>query len=81
MKTGRIDDIDVHVEVVLGDTSLPVRRLAEIQCGSIIELSSLAGEPVSLVAGGECIARGEVVVIDENFGIRVTELVGKEGAR
>ncbi|MBU0936859.1 MAG: FliM/FliN family flagellar motor switch protein [Spirochaetes bacterium] len=75
MKTGSIEDARVRVQVILGETELSVRELSTLAKGSIIELDSLAGEPVEFVAAGECIAKGEVVVIDENFGIRLTGLV------
>lgn len=77
MKEGKINDVMVPVEVVLGGTELRLEDFASIGPGSIIELHSLAGEPVDLVAAGKKIARGEVVVIDENFGIRVTEILKK----
>jgi flagellar motor switch protein FliN/FliY len=70
----------VPLTVVLGTNMLPVADVATIRPGSIIELDSLAGEPVSLLAAGEPIAKGEVVIIDENFGIRVTELLDKQKA-
>jgi len=75
MRTGTIEDAMVRVQVVLGERSLSVRDLSTIAKGSIIELESITGEPVDLVAAGEVVAKGEVVVIDEAFGIRVTELV------
>lgn len=75
MKTGSIEDARVRVQVILGETELTVRELSTLTKGSIIELDSLAGEPVEFVAAGECIAKGEVVIIDENFGIRLTGLV------
>ncbi len=71
MKTGTIEDAMVRVQVVLGGRSLSVRDMSTIAKGSIIQLESIAGEPVELVAAGEVVAKGEVVVIDENFGIRV----------
>lgn len=80
MKTGTIEDAMVRVQVVLGGRSLSVRDMSTIAKGSIIQLESIAGEPVELVAEGEVVAKGEVVVIDENFGIRVTELAGREAA-
>ncbi len=66
MKTGNISEIMVPCLVVLGKVNLPVSRLAEIAEGTILELDSLAGEPV---------AKAEVVVIDENFGVRITGLI------
>lgn len=80
MRTGTIEDAMVRVQVVLGERSLSVRDLSTIAKGSIIELESITGEPVDLVAAGEVVAKGEVVVIDESFGIRVTELVGPRNA-
>lgn len=77
MKTGTIEDAVVRVQVVLGGRSLSVRDMSTIAKGSIIQLESIAGEPVELVAAGEVMAKGEVVIIDENFGIRVTELVDR----
>ena len=79
MKNVHIKDVRVPLRVVLGETELPVEDIARMGQGTIIELSSNAGEPVDLYAAGERIARGEVVVIDDNFGIRVTELLGEEG--
>ncbi|MBN2353353.1 MAG: FliM/FliN family flagellar motor switch protein [Spirochaetales bacterium] len=78
MKTGKIGDIHVPLMVVLGERTLSVSDLAAVQPGSILELDSLAGEPVRLLASGETVAKGEVVVIDESFGIRITELVPAE---
>jgi len=75
MKTGTIEDAMVLTQAVLGERSLSVRDLSTLAKGTILQLDSIAGEPVNLMAAGEVIARGEVVIIDENFGIRVTELV------
>jgi flagellar motor switch protein FliN/FliY len=68
----------VPVEVVLGGTELTVDEVSRLAEGSIIQLRSVAGEPVELRAGGTTVAHGEVVVIDENFGIRVTTLPADE---
>ncbi len=78
MKLGGIKDVKVPPQVVLGETEITVEQLATVGEGSIIELKSLAGEPVDLLASGERIGRGEVVVIDECFGIRVTQILGRE---
>ena len=80
MKLGHIGEVRVPLEVVLGRTTHPVDEVATIGEGTIIELETLAGEPVELRAGGELIGYGEVVVIDENFGIRVTRVTDREGA-
>jgi flagellar motor switch protein FliN/FliY len=79
MKLDRVQDVMVPVKVVLGGTELSLSKLASLTVGSIIELNKLAGEPVDFVVAGEVVAKGEVVVIDENFGIRLTE-IGKKGA-
>ena len=75
MQLGRIGEVKVPLEVVLGRTEKSVEHIAEIGPGTIIELESIAGEPVELWAGGEFIGHGEVVIIDENFGLRVTSVV------
>lgn len=75
MNIGSIKDIKVPVEVVLGGTSISLEDFSSIGSGTIIELQSTAGEPVDLVAAGKTMAKGEVVVIDENFGIRITEVL------
>lgn len=74
----RLLDVPIDVQIELGQTELSIRRILEIGPGSIIELDKMAGEPVDLVVNDKVIARGEVVVIEENFGIRVTQLVGPE---
>jgi flagellar motor switch protein FliM len=64
----------ITISAELGRTSLPVKDILSLGEGSIVELDRLAGEPVDIKANGVLIAKGEVVVIDENFGIRVTEI-------
>ena len=59
----------------LGRTRLLIRDILDLSPGSIIELDKLAGEPVDLFANGMLVARGEVIVIDDNFGVRVTEII------
>jgi flagellar motor switch protein FliN len=76
MKLGKIKDLRVPIEVVLGGNTVSVDQLETLGEGTIIELTKLAGEPVDIRAGGELVGYGEVVVIDENFGVRVTQLVG-----
>ncbi|MEE8440891.1 MAG: FliM/FliN family flagellar motor switch protein [Spirochaetia bacterium] len=76
MKLGQIQEVNVRIEVVLGSTEHTVAEIASIGAGTIIELNTLAGEPLELRAGGERIGEGEVVVIDESFGMRVTSIDG-----
>jgi flagellar motor switch protein FliN/FliY len=78
MKLDRVQDVMVPVKVVLGGAELSLSKMAELTVGSIIELNKLAGEPVDFVAAGEVVGKGEVVVIDENFGIRLTEIRKRE---
>jgi flagellar motor switch protein FliN/FliY len=75
MRLGNVHQVKVPAQVVLGGAELDLGSLTSLGVGSIIELDKLAGEPVDLYIAGELVGKGEVVVIDENFGIRVTELV------
>jgi len=68
-------DVPLEITVELGRTQKLVREILEFSTGSIIELDKLAGEPVDILVNGKVIARGEVVVIDENFGVRITDIV------
>jgi flagellar motor switch protein FliN len=72
---GQIKDVKVEIRVELGRTTRSLNDIAGIGEGSIMEIDKLAGEPVDVYAAGELIAKAEVVVIDESFGIRVTEVV------
>lgn len=67
-------DVPLQVTVELGRTQLRIRNVLELVPGSIIELDKLAGEPVDVLVNGKQIARGEVVVIDEEFGVRITDV-------
>ncbi|MDR3707095.1 MAG: flagellar motor switch protein FliN [Capsulimonadaceae bacterium] len=71
----RVQDIPLEITVELGRTKLLIRDILELGVGSIIELEKMAGEPVDLLANGLLIARGEVVVIEDNFGVRITEII------
>jgi flagellar motor switch protein FliN len=70
-------DIPLQVTVELGRTKRTVKEILEISSGSIIELDKLAGEPVDILVNNRLIAKGEVVVIDENFGVRVTDIISQ----
>ncbi|MFA1820666.1 flagellar motor switch phosphatase FliY [Virgibacillus oceani] len=70
-------DIPLKVTVELGRTKRTIKDILDLSAGSIIELDKLAGEPVDILVNQKLIARGEVVVIDENFGVRVTDIVSK----
>ncbi len=72
---GLLLDIPLEVRVELGRSKLRIQDVLELGNGSVVELDRLAGEPVDLLVNGKLFAKGEVVVIDENFGIRITEIV------
>lgn len=71
-------DIPLQVTVELGRTKRSVKEILEMSSGSIIELDKLAGEPVDILVNNRHIARGEVVVIDENFGVRITDILSQK---
>ncbi|MFW5962202.1 MAG: flagellar motor switch phosphatase FliY [bacterium] len=70
-----IEDVPVKATVSLGETTMAIREVLDLGKGSVIELNKLAGEPVDLFVNGKLIAKGEVVVIDENFGFRVKQII------
>lgn len=70
-------DIPLHVTVELGQTRKTIKEVLEMGPGSIIELDKLAGEPVDILINQKRIAKGEVVVIEENFGVRITEIINQ----
>src|SRR5262249_14665358 len=72
----RLHDVPVELAVEVGRTKMTIREALALGPGSIVTLNRLAGEPVDLLVNGKPIARGEVVVIDEEFGLRVTEVLG-----
>ncbi|MGG1401138.1 flagellar motor switch phosphatase FliY [Bacillus salipaludis] len=75
---GNIDmlyDIPLEITVELGRTDLQIRKILELGPGAIIQLDKLAGEPVDILANHKLIAKGEVVVIEENFGVRITDII------
>jgi len=73
-----IMDVQLNVAVELGRTRMNVRDVLALGPGSVVELDKHAGEPVEVVVNDKVVARGEVVVIDESFGVRITEIVGSE---
>jgi len=71
-------DVKLQLTVELGRTELPIKKVLELTRGSIITLDKVAGEPVELYANGKLIAHGEVVVIEDNFGLRITNITDPE---
>ncbi|SHJ01415.1 flagellar motor switch phosphatase FliY [Desulfofundulus thermosubterraneus] len=71
-------DIPLKVSVVLGRTRRPIKEVLNLTPGAIVELSSLVDEPVEVLVNGTLVARGEVVVVNENFGVRITSIISPE---
>ena len=76
----RLYDVPVELAVEIGRTQMTIRETLALGPGSIVTLNRLAGEPVDLLVNGKPIARGEVVVINEEFGLRVTEVLTPKSA-
>lgn len=68
-------DIPVRITVELGRTKISIRNLLQLAHGSVVELDGLAGEPMDVLVNGTLIAQGEVVVVNDKFGIRLTDIV------
>ncbi len=70
-----IMDIPVRLSMEVGSASVSIRRLLQLNRGSVVELDRMAGEPLDVLVNGKLIARGEVVVVNDKFGIRLHEVV------
>lgn len=70
-----IMDVPLEVTAELGRTNKSIKEILELAPGTIIELDKLAGEPIDVMVNGKLVAKGEVVVIEESFGIRVTDII------
>lgn len=68
-------DIPVSISMEVGNTQIPIRNLLQLNQGSVIELDRLAGEPLDVLVNGTLIAHGEVVMVNEKFGIRLTDVI------
>jgi len=71
----RVLDIPVLLSVELGRTKVPIKHILQVGQGSVVELDALAGEPMDVLVNGYLIAQGEVVVVNDKFGIRLTDVV------
>ena len=69
-------DVPVKLAVELGSCQMPMREVLELVVGSVVQLDKVADEPVQLSVNRKLVARGEVVVVDNRFGIKITELIG-----
>jgi flagellar motor switch protein FliN/FliY len=74
-------DVKVKVTVQLGSCQLPMRDVLELAAGSVVQLNQHASDPVGLYVNDKLVAYGEVVVVEDNFGIKITELVGSGKAK
>jgi flagellar motor switch protein FliN/FliY len=74
-------DVSMRVTVELGRTRMPLSQILELQHGSVVELDRLAGDPVDIFVNDCMIARGEVVIVDYKFGVRITEMVSSRNRR
>ncbi len=71
-------DIQLRVNARLGQVEMPIGEILKLAAGSVIDIDRFTDEPVELVVNDRLVARGEIVVVQENFGIRITEIVSKE---
>lgn len=71
-------DIPVRLSMEVGNTSISIRRLLQLNRGSVVELDRQAGEPLDVLVNGTLVAHGEVVVINDKFGIRLTDVISPE---
>lgn len=71
-------DVPLGVSVELGRVKMPVRQLLSLTAGSVIELAKLAGEPLDVLINGRAVARGEAVMVNDKFGVRLTEIVSQK---
>jgi flagellar motor switch protein FliN/FliY len=84
VNTSNIDllmDVSLRVTVELGRTRMQLAQILELQHGSVVELERLAGDPVDILVNDCLVARGEVVVVDDRFGVRITEMVSSKTSR
>jgi flagellar motor switch protein FliN len=79
--SGSIDmlmDVDLEVKIELGRTDMPIEDVLRLKKGSVVELDKLAGDPVDILVNDRPVARGEVLVVNDNFCVRVTEILDPE---
>lgn len=84
VSTNNIDllmDVSLRVTVELGRTRMQLSQILELQHGSVVELDRLAGDPVDIFVNDCMVARGEVVIVDDKFGVRITEMVSTKNGK
>ena len=73
-------DVPVSLTIELGSCQLPMKEVLQLNIGSVVQLDKPADAPVELSVNGKLIARGEVVVVEDRFGVKITEVIGAAGA-
>ena len=68
-------DVPLEITVEIGRTKLPIKDLLQLGAGSVVELAKLAGEPLDVLVNGKPIARGEAVMVNDKFGVRLTDII------
>lgn len=79
-KLNMLKEVQIPVSVEIGQTELAVREILDLDRGSIIVLDKESEEPMDIRVNGRLIARGEIVVVKENFGVRITEIINEDGS-
>lgn len=74
-----IHDVKLKVAVEFGRSQMPIRNIMGLNVGGVVELNKISGEPLDVRLNGKLVARGEAVIVNDRFGIRVTEIVSPEG--
>ena len=74
-------DVGVSLSLEVGRTTMPIRRLLQLAAGTVVELDRPAGEQLDVLVNGRIVAHGEVVMVNDRYGVRFTEAVGKADAR
>jgi flagellar motor switch protein FliN/FliY len=75
LRVGLLDNVQLDVLLRFGQRQLSLREVGALRCGSVVELDKAVQEPAELLVGDKVVARGEVVIVDGNYGLRVTEVV------
>ena len=75
---GLLMDVELELSAILGSTDMSIKKILELTKGSIIELENKTAEPIDLLVNGKLIGKGEVVIIEDNFGLRITDTVNED---
>ncbi|MCB0317704.1 MAG: flagellar motor switch protein FliN [Bdellovibrionales bacterium] len=75
-----VSDIELNIGVELGRTEIQIEKVLNLKKGNVLEVNKLSGEPLDVRSNGRLVARGEAVIVNEKFGIRITQIVSPEGS-